>query len=33
MNASGTQFAHTDLNRAIRDLKDVLDKMIEGGEI
>ena len=33
LNASGAQFDHTDIDRAVRDLKKVIDKMIEGGDI
>ncbi len=33
MNASGAQFEHTDMHKAIRDLKAVLDDMIKKGDI
>lgn len=33
MNASGTQFEHTDMERAVEDLKKVIDEMVEGGDI
>ena len=33
MNASGAQFEHTDMERAIEDLKKVIDEMVEGGDI
>lgn len=33
MNASGAQFEHTDMERAVEDLKKVIDEMVEGGDI
>lgn len=33
MNASGAQFNHTDMGRALGDLKRVIDEMVEGGDI
>ena len=33
MNAAGAQFNHTDLDEAVNELKDVIDEMIEGGDI
>ena len=33
MNASGAQFDHTDMDEAVADLKQVIDDVIEGGEI
>ena len=33
MNASGAQFDHTDMEAAVVSLKQVLDEMIEGGDI
>lgn len=33
MNASGAQFNHTDMDKALADLKRVIDEMIEGGDI
>lgn len=33
MNASGAQFAHTDMDQAVAELKRVIDEMIEGGDI
>lgn len=33
MNASGAQFDHTDLDRAVADLKRVIDEMAEKGDI
>lgn len=33
MNASGAQFDYTDMNRAVRTLKKVIDDMIKGGDI
>lgn len=33
MNASGTQFDHTDMEKAVSDLKQTIDQMTEGGEI
>ena len=33
MNASGAQFDHTDMDRAVNDLKRVIDDMVEGGDI
>ena len=33
MNASGAQFEHTDMERAVEDLKTVIDEMVEGGDI
>lgn len=33
MNASGAQFNHTDMGRAVGDLKRVIDEMVEGGDI
>lgn len=33
MNASGAQFEHMDMNKAIRGLKEVLDDMIKKGDI
>ena len=33
MNASGAQFEHTDMERAVDDLKKVIDEMVEGGDI
>lgn len=33
MNASGAQFDHTDMDEAVKDLKKVIDEMIEKGDI
>ena len=33
MNASGPQFNHTDMDKALADLKKVIDEMVEGGDI
>ena len=33
MNASGAQFEHTYMERAVEDLKKVIDEMVEGGDI
>ena len=33
MNASGAQFNHTDMNEAVACLTQVIDEMIEGGDI
>ena len=33
MNVAGVQFQHTNLGQAVNDLKDMLDKMIEKGDI
>ncbi len=33
MNASGAQFNHTDMDKALADLKKVIDEMVEGGDI
>lgn len=33
MNASGAQFEHMDMERAVEDLKKVIDEMVEGGDI
>ncbi len=33
LNASGAQFDHTDMEKAIASLKQVIDEMIEGGDI
>lgn len=33
MNASGAQFNHTDMDEAVACLKEVIDKMIEEGDI
>ena len=33
MNASGAQFNHTDMDEAVACLKQVIDEMIEGGDL
>ena len=33
MNASGAQFDHTDMEKAVADLKKVLDDMVKEGDI
>ena len=33
MNASGAQFEHTDMERAVEDLKKVIDEMVKAGDI
>ena len=33
INSAGAQFEHTDMERAVEDLKKVIDEMVEGGDI
>ena len=33
MNAAGAQFEHTDIDRAVKAVEDVIDKMLEKGDL